>query len=122
MFVFSEKSGPVVKNQTIIFSNFIIKNNNRDNWFLTKNKEIVSFTKIIFDQNTKFYSIFGQKIIHKTDFYEYPIKSSKLDIFSSNGSLDAISEKLEDIHSKLFCITDTQNNKVFFPILHTKIN
>lgn len=116
----SDKCYPIFQEDSIEFENFVLKNNGKDNWFLTKNKDIISFEQLEFDEIGKVQNILGKKVVNKTDFYSTPLKSSLLNIFQSDGSLGIVEKiSLNDIESKMNCVQDLNMNKIFFPIIHT---
>lgn len=119
-YVVSDSDKPVVRKKSIKFPSFVIQNNGKDNWFLTKAREIVYFKDVEFDGFGHISHLVGQKVIDKTNFYEQPIQSSLLNIYKSKGDLD-IQRKwsLNDVESKMFCIKDLDKQHVFFPIVHT---
>lgn len=91
-------------------------------WFLTNDNEIVCLKNII-SAGDKL-ALFGTTIANKLDFFEKPIKSSQLDIYSSNISADKNDSdgKLfdtSDIKCKLVRIDYNDSTAVFIPLLHT---
>lgn len=111
---------PKLGENSIQFPDFRIKNNDRDRWFLTKNKEIVRFDEIKFDANENFqHIIVGRQILNKCEYYQNP-SSITFDIYQSDGNLGVPCHwSIGDIENKLFCIQDIYGNQIFFPILHT---
>lgn len=92
----------------------------KNQWFITKNLKIVKFlnAKMIGEDVV----LFGHQIKRKYDFFMVPIRSSFLNIYASCGEIedDVCQYKVDDIMSKLFCISNTcENNVVFFPLLHS---
>lgn len=61
-----------------------INTSQRNQWFLTNDKEIYKFE---FCQNS---IVYARKIVTKNDLYALPISSGRLDIFVSNGKLSEI--------------------------------
>lgn len=115
---------PIAKSKSIRFSDFILKKNDGDKWFLTKSKEIVAFEEVKMDSNAQPEKIVGRKIESKTDFYNIiGMRSSFLDIYQTNEMLsDCASEfNIDEIENKLFCIQDLNNIKTFYPILNTDL-
>lgn len=128
----SNISYPYVKNQLLnithgscnklyskiyLTNGFLLSTSAKNKWFMTNDKHIIAM-KYAFCINEKF-SIFGDIIKHKYDFFELPIKSSYLNIYVSDGSFAACSLfELRDIKCKLVSMK-YHNQIVFFPLLHT---
>lgn len=90
-----------------------------DQWFLTKSNEIVKMKCAIKIGNV--FKIVGNKLISKTDFFTFPLSSSILNIYSSNGYVDVdnqIQFDLSQIQAKMICLK-SQQNIVLMPILHS---
>lgn len=97
---------------------FHLKTDERNQWFMTNNNIIVKMINA-----TEFHEelyIFGQSIKKLKEFFERPIKSSKLNIYCSDALQfnPASLYKICDIKCKLFSIPYKQN-LVFVPIIHT---
>lgn len=112
----------------IIFENeFLLQNDWKNSWFLTKNHEIVSLNYVTLDCQNQMW-LYGAPLKTIGDFFNIPFGSTLLLIFESVGDFNdqllraRFSETkkyvLNDIKCKLFIIQ--KNNKfVFFPLLHT---
>jgi len=85
---------------------------------MTKDREIIEFISATYVGQT--IMVFGKRLLRKADFYNYPLKSSLLDIYKSDGKQDA--PELYDIACikyKLFSMVIENGHLVFFPILHS---
>lgn len=95
--------------------NCILRTNDKDCWFLTKDLKIVKLISISPEK-----VLYGQQLKELRDFYTSPLRSSHLYIFESNNVLDELqSYTFEDFKAKLFCIKKSDDVFVFFPLLHT---
>lgn len=100
-----------------ISKDFILCNNFKDGWFLTKRNNIVSMINATYFEGNIF--IYGSEIKTKWDFFEFPIKSSYLNIYKSNGkTIRPKLYSLNDIKCKLFSLK-YNNEFVFLPLIHT---
>lgn len=104
--------------KVFISKSFSLSPTPANKWFLTKRKEIVSMEYGMEVKCMK--CIAGKPLIATNDFFIYPIRSSDINIFISNGkcSSDERINPLEDIAAKLFCL-QYHNDFVFIPLLHT---
>lgn len=92
-------------------------------WFLTNDNEIVGLKNII--SAGKKCTLFGNVRATKQDFFEMPIKSSTLHIYSScyfgdESNLDGKVFDISDIKCKLVRIEYKNYTDVFIPLLHTQ--
>lgn len=95
-----------------------LTNKLEDCWFITNDTRIIRLEKIKVINNVP--KIIGKAIKETSDYYDLPVKSSLLGTFYSNGELEEIDPlDLSDVSSKMFCIPDLKNNKVFMTMLHT---
>lgn len=100
-----------------VAENFMLCNDNKNNWFMTYDEKIVSMENVRLINNS--YIIAGFSIMDKENFFISPLQSSKLNIYKSDGRLNSLSQyKLSEIKCKLFSM-NYHDEKVFFPILHT---
>lgn len=100
-----------------ICDDFILSNEIKNKWFMTKNNEIISMI------NATYYKeqicIYGYPIKEKTDFFEKPIKSSHLNIYKSDGSHGPPRlYALHEIKCKLISL-QYKSKFVFMPLIHT---
>lgn len=103
--------------EKLIYKDMCIDTSQQNKWFLTEGKEIVEFEKAFYLQGNIVIS--GSKLKRKSDFFETPLKSSFLDIYTSNGSKDSSQLfQLASIKTKIFAVTTDYCGMVFFPILH----
>lgn len=83
---------------------------------------MVQFKKT-FKNSCDNFELSGRKVKNLEDYYSDPIPSSYLDITCSDvsdASMDEVSTwNVESIKCKLWAVTDINNKKVFFPLLHT---
>lgn len=113
---------------------FTLLANGKDNWFLTQDKEIISMSYAFSQKEvdgTENVAICGCRVRVKTNFFDYPIESSDLNIFASPNANSLKIPVLgkpriytsNDILCKLFIIQyETDNESVFVPIHHTLEN
>ncbi|XP_055381857.1 uncharacterized protein LOC129612336 [Condylostylus longicornis] len=97
---------------------FILSNEFKDKWFLTKSNKIICMINATFVNNE--IHIYGCPIKNLHDFFLLPIKSSYLDIFISMGQQEApqLFNAENDVKSKLFCL-EYQNQFIYLPLLHS---
>lgn len=89
----------------------------KDQWFLTKNKQIVKM-EYAFIQNGDYF-ICGVPIIDKSDFFTYPFSSHHINIFKSKIERGNISNfSISDYKVKLICLSN-MTDYVFLPLLHS---
>lgn len=103
----------------IKFKNFTLKSNFADRYVLTKSKEIVRMKYATLYNNT--IVIYGSSFSQKKPFYEKPFHSKFLNVYKSNEIENPPTFwNTNDIICKLFKIKITNNESIFFPIVHTK--
>lgn len=109
------------ENATFIqFKNFCLNSKkNKDKWFITLKNEIVSLSHIT-KTNNQDINIYGHAVKQINDYFYIPVKSSYLNIYSSNGVLRSTVDKytIKDIKCKMVSVTDG-NETIFLPFLHT---
>lgn len=101
--------------------NFTLKNNIRNKWFLSKNKEIIAMVYAKYNNDNEVV-IAGKKIISKKDLYYLPLASSNLDIYRTPNKFQESTSLygLSEIECKLFSFKiPNSTDFAFFPILHT---
>lgn len=106
-----------------ITKNFILLLNEKDQWFMLRNKSIVFFGGTITLDNICY--VQGRVVESQSDFYTEPIKSSNLNIYKSNGILSNVRQNfsLSDVYVKLFKIPVSGSDLfVFVPERHTYIS
>lgn len=98
--------------------NYILTANNFFNqWFLTHNKEIVKVISFVGFETEK--AVYGCALKQSRDIFEYPIRSSYLNVFASD-CLEYNSPavySIDDIMFKLVPIKHHENT-TFIPLLH----
>lgn len=91
----------------------------KDKWFLTLKNQVVSMTHALLKNNNII--IYGCPVVNTQDCFEYPIKSTYLNIYKSDGVLGSLCKYLAgDIKCKLAAVIDG-NEIVFIPLVHTYI-
>lgn len=112
----------------IYIQDIMFSDDGKNSWFLSKTNDIVKIENV--QQHSTHYSITGSALDSREDFFLAPFKSSKLNIYSSNGVRCSQSEELQpkmlpsrsyttaDIRCKLFQLR-YKNKFVFFPLLHS---
>lgn len=107
-----------IYNKIFLTDGFMLGNDTKNRWFLTKNQDIVSMKNATYFQ--KNIHIYGASLKKKYDFFKLPIKSSYLNIYASKGEEDAPKlYALSEIQCKLIAVKYCYNETVFFPLLHT---
>nr|CAI5867347.1 unnamed protein product [Callosobruchus analis] len=87
----------------------------RNKWFLTNDNEIVSFKKVIAEDEE--YFIWGSSLKHIYNFFQTPIQSSYLNIYISDCEENiAKLYSLNNIKCKLVCIRK-EKDRFIFPFL-----
>lgn len=105
----------------VAFSNFVLSNRKHsDSWFLTNSRDIVFMKYATFIDSENIF-IFGTTLKSKINYFFFPISSTHLDIYMSNGEMNTQIEKFElkSIKAKLVCLPNDQVTSVFIPLLHT---
>lgn len=90
----------------------------KEKWFYSENDEIVSISKIE-KINGNIYLV-GNTVDKKRDLYAIPIKSSYLDIYTTDGRISKTETRygLSSIKKKLFAMRNGED-LIFFPLLHS---
>lgn len=97
---------------------FACKETCPNKWILTMRNEIIEIQYFIEKSKTKVY-IRGKPMSHLEDFFEWPLKSSQLNVFSSNGNKGRpVNVELKDIKAKMVKM-NSGNHIVFIPLMHT---
>lgn len=131
---YNNKNFPILKNKNSgndcdqsIYKHFFYKvelmdgltltNEDRNKWFLTKKNEIIGMKNATIFEN-KIY-IFGSCLKEVGNFFETPIASSYLNIFSANRK-EYLPKwyDIKDIKCKLVAV-EHHKNVIFFPLIHT---
>lgn len=100
-----------------IRNGFTLKANQKDQWFMTNTKEIVKFIAAVEVKNDL--NIYGSSIKKTRNFFEHPISSSYVNIFSSFGELNMPALfKFNEIKCKMICLKH-KDQFVYIPLLHT---
>ena len=104
--------------QLMVQEGLTLKNDNKNKWFLTNRNEIVAMKHAIYNDNQ--FLICGQKLKEKQNFFEKPILSSYLHIYTCQKNVDVSTEfyDLKEIKCKLVCL-NYKYQLVFFPLIHT---
>ncbi|KAB0803680.1 hypothetical protein PPYR_00650 [Photinus pyralis] len=90
----------------------------KNRWFLTKNQIVKMKCATKVDNN---WCLYGSPLRKTEDFFETPIKSSRLNIFMSTCEEEpAVLFPLADIECKLVAI-QCHDTKVFIPLIHSLI-
>lgn len=111
------------RSKIIQFENFSLNSiNYKDKWSLTTKTEIVPMSYALLEN--KNIQIYGCPIVHADDFFEYPLKSSYLNIKkSADGMLGSMQcYTTSNVKCKLATIQNGNDEIVFVPVLHTYIN
>lgn len=104
----------------IVLNELTINSSEKNRYFLTQEKEIVSFEYTKYENDSVV--LYGREILNKKDFYILPIASSHFNIYSSDGHKgETKCWSINSIYKKLFAIHH-EENIIFFPLLHSHIN
>lgn len=118
---FSEKEYPVYdfKKNLIDLGTCALQKNTTDQWFLTKTLELVSFEGIFKKLDEHF--IRGRIISHKENDPDFPLDSSLLHTYKSNGILSSVESifTVKDFFAKMFKIRLNETEYIFSPLKHT---
>lgn len=99
------------------FKGFILSKTRNNNWFLTKENDIVLF-EYAFITDTRIF-LRGARLRSKTDFFKQPFSSRFLNIYISNcEKYDSQNFEIDCVKAKLFALP-YENKHVFMPLLHT---
>lgn len=89
-----------------------------DKWFLTKNNFVVEFHHAIRHNGMHF--IYGSRIKNLKNFFCDPFSSRIINIYCSKYEQFAPHYyPLDDVKSKMLCLTNVDEELVFIPLLHT---
>lgn len=112
--------GRQVFREGLIDDNFTLSARKKsDSWFLTYDGDIV-LMKYVTMNDCKNIVFYGTVIQSKINFFHFPISSSHLDIYESDGemNLEILDFNLQSIKAKMICLPLDQTS-VFIPLLHT---
>lgn len=99
-------------------NNFMLSTEYKNKWFLTNNNQIICLKNIIVQNDIV--TIYGSSLKYLNDFFVTPIRSSYLNIWSSNCQENKPQfYSLNEIKCKLVSIKQDNENAVFIPLLHT---
>lgn len=94
-----------------------IDDSEKNRWILTNSNNILKFHYMKKINNK--YTIFATEIESKQNFYNFPMDSSKLNIYEADVSESELKRwDYTELKSKLFCM-QSENKYVFLPLLHT---
>lgn len=97
--------------------NFILRDTQKDKWFLTQKNEIIAFKHVLYV--TKKILLVGTSLTNKSNFFEKPFRSSNINIFCCKENYAETKQYNEhDLKCKLLSIK-YNNCLVFIPLLHT---
>lgn len=102
--------------EKIVFEDFTLDKSPKNQWFLTRNKQIIRLNFLTNDNNVPM--INGFELPYKEDFYKLPLDSSKLDIYRAQNEEREILIPINQISKKLFSMKESTNYTVFFPLIH----
>lgn len=114
------KKDPVIKKEKRLdLGTFVLDSTQMHNsWFLTYDSKIVHMKSVFLENNIIY--INGSSLKHTDNFFERPINSSILNIYSSNCEENNPTRyTLNQIKCKLVAVKYKNNITVFLPLLHT---
>lgn len=94
-----------------------------DSWFLARSSDaklqIVKMKYVVV--NGEQYEIWGLPLKEKREFFNYPLTSTKLNIYTSNGEtvVELCIYNIDSFVAKMICLTCDESSFVYMPILHT---
>lgn len=92
-----------------------------DKWFMTKNNFIVEFHHAI-SRNGKYF-LHGSRIKNLTNYFTNPFSSEMINVYCAKYECHSPDYyPLENIISKILCLTNENNEFTFMPLLHTLKN
>lgn len=106
----------------IEFSTFMLNASQENNkWFLTKSFDIVHLKYIVKTSDDKGQVFLcGSVLAQAVDYFEFPVKSSDLNIYVSNCNLKpARFFSISDIFCKMVKIDYNDKKSIFIPLIHT---
>lgn len=102
----------------IDIGNFVLQLNGKDNCFKTRAEDIVVLSDIVQNLDGTIYLV-GNCFLQKSDFFEYPLPSSQLGIFSvANLGEETNVFEIHEVVAKCWLMPDG-NSYCCVPILHT---
>lgn len=97
---------------------FVLQLNDKDNCFKTRGEDIVVLSDIVQDIDGTI-NLVGKRFLHKNDFFEYPLPSSQLGIFSvAELGEEIYVYEIHEVIAKCWLMPDG-NSYCCVPILHT---
>lgn len=85
---------------------------------MTKDNFIVEFHHAVSNNNR--YHLFGRRVKHLGNFFMYPFSSKFINIYCGKDEYFVPHYyPLENVKSKMLCLTNENNELIFVPILHT---
>lgn len=106
----------------IIFPNFKLNvTQDKDRWLLTKSFEIICVKYIIkTSQNETNVFLYGSVLKTLTDYFEYPVRSSQLNIYQSDCMQNEPTFVLSsDVYCKMVKVDDNHEKSIFIPLYQT---
>lgn len=105
---------------TVQFSNFILKKDIENKWFLTKDKNFMAMCHAVFSDSAMY--IVAKPLKLKHSFYNAPFESKILNIYISSIEYNDIPKvNVNTILCKLYAILHNNDEYVFLPVLHTYV-
>lgn len=110
------------------FENFrVYCNNDADRWILLTNFRIIEVQYILKCINSNDVFLYGDKLKTLTDIFDKPIRSSLLQIYSSDCELEKSPQIFSnsDVYAKMvkvperLCYDNDNKSSIFIPLLHT---
>lgn len=102
----------------IRFKTFMLAGNLKNQWFLTKNGDLVAMEYVY--QVGNVINIMGRKIKKLYDFFKRPFSSHFLNIYEAELNFnDAKPYHIEEIKCKMVGLKGHNSSFIFFPLLHT---
>lgn len=94
-----------------------------DSWFLVKSNDAALYVvqmKYAIRLGNR-YRICGLPLVEKKEFFKYPVTSTKLYIFASDGKLSAELQtyEIDNVLAKMISLKYNEHTFVYMPLLHT---
>lgn len=120
--VFFLKSHEAVIYSEVVLPTFTLSAiDDKNRWFLSKSFEVVSIKYIIkTNLNASNLFLYGQSVKNQSDYFQFPLRSSELNIYQSDCSMKEPTFFCEsDIYCKMVKVNFDDVTSVFIPLYPT---
>lgn len=117
---FLKKERSTLYSQINLLQYLLSTDDDKNRWFLSKTLKIISLKYIIKTQNSNNVYLYGSELASSTDYFQYPLCSSELNIYESNLIKNPPKFfRLTDIFCKMVRIEYNTQKSIFIPLYHT---